>query len=142
MAYLVDGNITKNFKVSELCNKLAKEDVKLVLSPEMIEHAEMMQELRDWYGKPLNVSSWYRTRRFNAFVGGDHRSAHLDGLATDINNIPEGLYGAFESAWRAICVVHCKVGGVNLYDWGMHFCSNEDRFGHREFQVRDMRGKK
>ena len=139
MAYLVDGNVTKNFKVSELCNKLANEDVKLVLSPEMIEHAEMMQELRDWYGKPLNVSSWYRTKRFNNFVGGSNNSAHLDGLATDISNIPSGLYEDFATAWKAICMVHNKIGGVNYYSWGMHFCSNEDRFGYREFQIRDKR---
>lgn len=140
-AYMIDGNITKNFKLSEMCNTQAKAETKLTLSPEMVEHAQMMQELRDWYGKPLNVSSWFRTAQYNTFCGGSKNSAHLDGLATDIGNITEDEYEAFTIAWEAICTVHGKVGGVNYYTWGMHFCSHEDKFGYKEFQIRDKRGK-
>ena len=101
--------------------------------------AQMLQELRDWYGKSLEVSSWYRTKSFNESCGGSSDSAHLDGLATDINNIPESKYGEFKTAWEVICKNHGKIGGCNYYNWGMHFCSDEGRFGNKKFTVRDYR---
>lgn len=139
MPYVTDGRIVKNFSLSEMTNTKATENIKLILSPVFVEHAQMMQELRDWYGKPLNVSSWYRTKIFNKSCGGSNNSAHLDGLATDINNIPEKLYKDFTTAWQVICSNHSKIDGVNYYNWGMHFCSDEARFGNHKFTIRDYR---
>lgn len=141
---MIDGRIVKNFSLEEMSNTKAQEDVKLVLTPEVVEHAFMMQELRDWYGNPLNVSSWYRTKSFNARpdVKGSSNSIHLDGRATDIDNIPEVLYQAFTIAWQVICSIHGKIGGVDYYPWGMHFDSYEDKFGHKTFQIRDYRKEK
>ena len=138
-AHMIEGNITKNFTLAEIANKQASDQTKLKLTPAIVEHAQMMQELRDWYGKPLNVSSWYRTKKFNQSCGGSKNSAHLVGLATDINNIPEPYYRDFAIAWETICTAHGKIGGCNYYDWGMHFCSDEGRFGNTTFQVRDYR---
>lgn len=138
-AYMIDGRITKNFTLAEMANKQAAETTKLELTPKMVEHAQMIQELRNWHGKALNVSSWYRTAAYNKKCGGDKKSAHLDGLATDINSIPASMYHDFTVAWKMICAAHGKVGGVNYYSWGMHFCSDEGRFGHKEFQIRDKR---
>jgi uncharacterized protein YcbK (DUF882 family) len=140
MAYITDGRIVKNFSLAEMTNKLAKDEIKLVLTPEVVEFAQMMQELRDWYGKPLEVSSWYRTKRFNdGLKGSSPTSAHLDGRACDINNIPQNLYHDFTIAWQVICSIHDKVGGVNYYSWGMHFTDHEDKFGKHSFQIRDYR---
>lgn len=138
-AYNVSGQLTKNFSVSEIANKQSQDTTKLVLTPQLVEHAQMMQELRNWYGAPLNVSSWYRTPSFNKSCKGDANSAHLDGLATDINNIPKDKYEMFAIAWEVICKNHNKIGGCNYYDWGMHFCSDEGRFGHKCFVIRDRR---
>jgi len=139
MAYITSGFMVKNFSLAEMTNKQAKDEIKLGLTPEVVEFAQMMQELRDWYGKPLNVSSWYRTANFNREIGGSSNSAHLDGRACDINNIPQSLFHDFTIAWQVICSIHCKVGGVNYYKWGMHFTDHEDKFGHKTFQVRDKR---
>ena len=139
MAYMTDGRIVPNFSLKEMTNTVATDDVKLVLTPEVVEHARMMQELRDWYGKPMEVSSWYRTPRFNRLVAGASNSAHLDGRATDINNIPQDLFEAFEIAWQVICSQHNKVGGVEKYDWGMHFDSFSDKFGLTSFRSKDNR---
>lgn len=138
---MIDGRITKNFSLWEMMNKEADESTKLVLTPENIEFAQMMQELRDWYGKPMNISSGYRTKQFNARkdVNGSANSAHLDGRAWDINNIPEILYHDFTIAWQVICSNHKKVGGVNWYKWGMHFTDFEDKFGNTKFTIRDKR---
>ena len=48
MAYITDGRIVKNFSLAEMTNKQAKDEIKLVLTPEVVEHAQMMQELRGW----------------------------------------------------------------------------------------------
>jgi len=135
----ITGRIVKNFSLDEMMNSLADEDVKLVLTPEVVEFAEMMQELRDWYAKPLEVSSWFRTKIFNARLPGASKdSIHLDGQACDINNIPKHLYKEFITAWQVICRTHNKIGGCNTYDWGIHFDNFEDKFGHKEFVIRTL----
>ena len=140
MAYITDGRIVKNFSLAEMTNKQAKDEIKLVLTPDVTEFAHMMQELRDWYGKPINVSSLYRTKSFNdSLKGSSPNSAHLDWRACDIANIPKDLFHDFTVAWEVICSIHGKVGGVNLYSWGMHFTDHEDKFGNKNFVVRDKR---
>ena len=136
---MIDGRIVKNFSLIEMKNNQADDNMKLVITPELVEHAFMMQELRDWYGKPLNVSSWYRTKTFNKKVGGHVKSCHLDGVATDVNNIPESLYNEFVIAWKVICSIHKKIGGVEMYKWGMHFDSDSGRYGNKTFRLRDNR---
>ena len=140
MAYITDGRIVKNFSLAEMTNKQAKDNIKLVLTPEVVEHAQMMQELRDYYG-PLTVSSWYRTPSFNRRpeVRGASNSAHLDGRATDITNITASRFEEMAHVWRSICINHGKVGGVEFYDWGVHFDSHSDKFGFKTFRVVDNR---
>lgn len=144
----VDGRITKNFTLKEMANNQAKDYIKLKLTPETIEQALMMQELRDWavitypndfLRNGLMVSSWYRTTSFNKSVGGASNSAHLDGRATDINNIPAKYYDAFTTAWQVICIKYGKIGGVVKYHWGMHFDSYSDKFGYKTFRTDDRR---
>lgn len=142
MAYITDGRITKNFSLAEMTNKQSSDAVKLVLTPEAVEHAQMMQELRDCYGKALNVSSWYRTKEFNKKCGGASNSAHLDGRATDINNINtknDAIVQQFVNWWKAICTAHGKIGGVEVYSWGMHFDSYSDKFRYKTFRYKDHR---
>lgn len=137
--YMVEGKITKHFALWEFCNADATDDVKLVLSPQFIEHVQMLEELRQLLGYALNISSGYRTSKYNAMCGGDKNSAHLDGLATDITSIPARDYELVTNYWRAICNAHQKIGGINYYNWGVHLCSNEDRFGNKKFTIRDKR---
>ena len=139
MAYLTDGRLVPNFSLEEMTNATASEDIKLVLTPEVVEHAQMMQELRDWHGKPLSVNSWYRTESFNKKCGGASNSEHLDGRATDISNIPQSKYVDFTRAWNIICSLHKKIGNIQLYSWGMHFGSHADKFGWTEFRETDNR---
>jgi len=139
MAYITSGRLVPNFSLAEMTNKLADEKIKLVLTPEVVEHAQMLQELRDWYGAPLEVSSWYRTKAFNKACGGASNSAHLDGRATDIKGIPDDLYHDFIIAWQVICEAHRKIGGCELYSWGIHFDSYSDKFGCEKFRIKDNR---
>lgn len=117
-------------------------------TPEITDHGRMMDELRSWastyypnyFAKPgLHVSSWFRNVKDNKAAKGARNSAHLDARATDIDNIPQILYDEFITAWQVICQRYGKVGGVELYEWGMHFDSYSDKFGTAVFRVVDNR---
>lgn len=45
---------------------------------------QMLDELRFRYGKPIRITSGYRTKEHNEAVGGVPDSSHLRGLAVDI----------------------------------------------------------
>ena len=44
----------------------------------------VLDPLREWYGKPINVSSGYRCKELNTAVGGRPTSQHMKGEAADI----------------------------------------------------------
>lgn len=138
-----DLQVRKNFKLKELANNKADQVVKLVVSERMFLFMDMIQELRDKTGKPINVSSWYRTKSYNQKIGGSRNSLHLDGLAMDFPmEVNENERKMMENRWRFICGKHGVVGGINHYTHGFHVCIGEEKFGNTEFTVRDYRGKK
>ena len=142
---LCSGRLVPNFSLEEMCNSQTKQLIKLVLTPAVVKQALMMQELRDWWGKPMTVNSWYREKEFNDSVGGDPNSCHLDGIATDIalGNLTTADRSRLISKWREICVKYKVIGGASIYEWGLHFDSNNDpkRYGHynTSFRVTDFR---
>ena len=143
--YFVDGRPFKYFSVKEVVNTQAFELVKCVFTPELLKHGHMMDALRECYGAPLNVSSWYRTKTFNAKWNGHAKSCHLDGIATDI--ILPGLSSKevdrFVAWWQMLCSMNNVIGGVTIYKWGIHFDSNNtaDRYGttSNRFRIEDRR---
>lgn len=42
-----------------------------------------LDKVRELFGVPMNISSWYRNPKVNAKVGGAKKSAHLTGWAVD-----------------------------------------------------------
>lgn len=47
--------------------------------------AHMLEEVRAIVGKPITISSGYRSPAVNKAVGGSASSSHMSGLAADIN---------------------------------------------------------
>jgi len=45
--------------------------------------ANGMELVRDILGKPIQVSSWFRSPKLNKVIGGSATSAHCDGFAID-----------------------------------------------------------
>ena len=69
----------------------------------------MIDKARSVYGRPMHVTSGYRTRAHNHKVGGAINSAHMEGLAADIrckSNIDriEMILAFIEAGFRRIGV--------------------------------------
>lgn len=135
---MVDGRIVKNFSLKEMANNESKEDIKLVITPELVRHANMLQEFRNWYGMSMTVNSWYRTKLFNVTCGGDPNSCHLQGLATDISlpALTKEKAELYSDIWKSICLRYGVIGGVSIYlnRKFMHFDSDSGRFGTTTFR--------
>ncbi len=83
-----DGNcpVSKYFRVIEV-TKGDSRRIPLAGSPvaqNAIKLATELDKLREAWGKPIRVTSWYRPKDVNAAVGGATNSQHLTGGAADI----------------------------------------------------------
>ena len=81
----------KYFTIAELCksdtadrlgidNRLPKD---LLPNVENL-ITEVLDPLREWYGKPITVNSGFRSPALNKAVGGSATSDHMQGRAADI----------------------------------------------------------
>lgn len=89
--------LSKNFTYEELCHSSVAERKGLKNRPKTKEEEsvvienlkalcmEVLQPLRDYLGKPVVISSGYRSEEVNKAVGGVKRSQHLRGEAADIH---------------------------------------------------------
>lgn len=81
------GDITKNFSLSEFAR--CREGLQDL--PYEVEHAityrlaPKLQYLRDRIGRPIRITSGYRSEAYNARIGGSKTSRHVYGLAADID---------------------------------------------------------
>ena len=82
----------KHFTIDELCrsetaqrkgiNNMPTDNVRKNLTA-LVDN--VLDPLRDWYGKPIRVNSGYRCPALNKAVGGVASSQHLTGQAADID---------------------------------------------------------
>ena len=72
-------NITDNFAVREFA---CKDGSDTILIDEKL--AVLLQNIREYFGKPVIINSAYRTEQHNKNVGGAANSYHLYGKAADI----------------------------------------------------------
>ena len=85
--------ITKNFSMEELVASDTARMKGIDNTPDkevearLIQLAQqVLQPLRNSYGKPIKISSGYRCQALNKAIGGVSTSQHLKGEAVDINN--------------------------------------------------------
>ena len=79
--------LSQNFTLAEL--SVTETGLKNVPTTEALSNLAtltntILQPLRDKLGKPVNVTSGYRSQEVNKRVGGEALSAHLTGRAADI----------------------------------------------------------
>lgn len=84
-------NLTKNFTLDELvASQIAtRRRIDNRPGPGEVENlrrvAEVLEQVRALVGEPVEISSGYRCPMLNLAVGGAKNSAHVQGLAADIN---------------------------------------------------------
>ena len=83
--------LSKNFTVNELTNSDTAERLGIDNTPnaDTLENLQflvdnVLQPLRDMYGRPITVNSGYRCPELNKAVGGSKNSQHIRGQAADI----------------------------------------------------------
>lgn len=130
----VTGNITKNFGLREIaCND---KDNTLLISPQLVDHAQRLQRFRDWFNRPMQVNSWYRTQAYNKQIGGEPNSQHCLGVATDVA-LPDEYYKMdkkrqqeflenIKAKWQLMCQTDGLRGGVG---WYVNFVHLDSRSG-------------
>lgn len=120
---LSGSNLTEHFTFKEY----AKNQTGTVkLTAEAILHAQCLEEFRKWLKRPMKVNAWYRTAAYNKKVGGNAKSSHLRGVATDwgMPRLSEKEFIRYAKKWKEICEAHDIVGEAGLYTWGMHMGSS------------------
>lgn len=73
-----------------------------------------LQQIRNHFGKSVNINSGYRCQIHNANIGGATRSNHMDGEAADIRI--NGI-APIEIARYAESI---GIKGIGVYSWGVH----------------------
>lgn len=67
-------------------------------------HADKLDRVREVYGSPMSIASWYRPAEYNRAIGGATNSQHIQGTATDFNgsyNTKRAIYNAAKSiGWQ------------------------------------------
>lgn len=81
----------KHFTIGELCASTTADARGIKNTPMLQETGSLkaladnvLDPLREWYGKPIYVNSGYRCPQLNRMVGGKPTSQHLKGEAADI----------------------------------------------------------
>ena len=82
--------LTKNFSLIELTSSetAVRKGINNTPTTEVVSNLKdlchfVMQPLRDWYGKPINITSGYRSPKLNKAIGGRSTSDHSYGNAID-----------------------------------------------------------
>lgn len=91
------GDLTKNFSIREFENSSTankhkiKNEVPLWYKDNLRRIAELLQKIRDKYGKPIIIGSGYRCPELNRLVGGVASSQHMTAAAADIHSKSDTL---------------------------------------------------
>lgn len=103
--------LSKNFKVKEFASQDGSDPI--FISPELV---EVLQKIRDHFGKPVVINSGYRTAKHNKAVGGATYSQHLYGTAADIQ--VSGVKPKDVAAYAETLLP--STGGIGIYSTFTH----------------------
>lgn len=108
-----DGNkkLSNNFTVKEFACKDGSDAV--LISEELV---NLLQNIRDHFGKAVTLNSAYRNATYNKKIGGASRSQHVYGTAADV--VVQGVKP--EDVAKYAEYLMPKTGGIGLYSTFTH----------------------
>lgn len=108
-----DGSkkLSNNFTVKEFACKDGSDAV--LISEELV---NVLQSIREHFGKPVTINSAYRNATYNKKIGGASRSQHVCGTAADI--VVQGVKP--EEVAKYAEYLMPKTGGIGLYSTFTH----------------------
>lgn len=108
-----DGNkyLSKNFRVKEFASKDGADPI--FISDQLV---ELLQKIRDHFGKAVVITSGYRSAKHNKAVGCATYSQHLYGTAADIK--VTGVKPSVVADYAETLLV--GTGGIGIYGTFVH----------------------
>lgn len=110
-------NLSKDFTLEELISSNTARARKIDNTPNQVTHIklhrlanEILQPIRDSWGKPIKVTSGYRCPKLNAAIKGAKTSQHMNGEAADIKAIGSTNRELFNHIKKMIENGEIKVG--------------------------------
>ncbi|NJL81816.1 MAG: peptidase M15 [Chloroflexaceae bacterium] len=100
-----NASVSKYFTVREVTNgdprRIPQDDA---IKANIVSLAQELDRVREAWGSPILVTSWYRPRAINQAVGGAENSQHILGIAADIHpakgNLPQFQEWLDKAAWK------------------------------------------
>lgn len=111
-----DTLLSAHFKVAEFRCKDGSDEVKIDDALVML-----LQNIRDYFDKPITINSAYRTPSHNAQVGGSAKSQHVLGKAADI--VVQGITPLAVAQFAEFTTA----GGIGLYKSFTHVDTRSSR---------------
>ena len=103
--------MSENFQVKEFACKDGND--KILISDELV---EVLQKIRQHFGRPVTINRAYRTTAHNKKVGGASNSQHLYGTAADIK--VSGVAPRLVADYAETLLTN--TGGIGRYDTFTH----------------------
>lgn len=116
-----DKNVAKDFKVREFRCRDGSD--KILICKETV---EILQAVRDYFGRPVGINSAYRTEWWNKKVGGASSSQHVKGTACDIR-----VAGVPSWAVAGFLEMNYRNNGIGYYPTFTHI----DSRGYRSLWI-------
>ena len=98
-----NSRVAANFTVGEVSRRDAR---RIVTDPRVadriINTARELQKARDFFGRPIIITSWYRPIDINRAIGSDDTSEHVRGTAVDfaVSGVSfEKMLAIFRANW-------------------------------------------
>ena len=111
-----ENRITEHFKLKEFA---CKNSEAVIVSEKL---CYVLEAIRAHFGKPVVVTSGYRTPEYNAKVGGAAKSRHMLGIAADIQIA--GVKPADVAAYARTLMP--TYGGIGIYSTFTHIDIRSD----------------
>ena len=112
--------LTENFSLDEFKSKDGASFPAEVMQNLSI-LAEQLQALRDHLGKPITITSGYRSKEHNKKIGGALDSYHVRGMAADIQVAGMKPKEVAEEIEKLIKEGKMLEGGIGIYNSWVHY---------------------